>query len=119
MSDWQRKLELQPEWDQAKAGAISRQALARVIAERLKALQPFEVPARDANNEHQVNMLEWINEKRDELAWIFEDCAGNSDLSVEDFDDAMENLYDWADSPVEMRGENVVRGKKVCWISTF
>jgi len=34
------------------------------------------------------------------------------ELTVEDFDDALSSLYDWADTPLD----NKWGGKKMCWV---
>jgi hypothetical protein len=103
MANWQRHLYLNPEWQQAKDGSITIQALAAVIAKRLRALRPFGERDED------------LNEKRDEIAEEFEYIAKTPDATRDDFDNWMCDLYDWGDT----RLEQVWNGKKVCWVDTM
>lgn len=100
MANWQRHLKLQPEWGQAQDEEISPQELAAVIAKRLKALMPF----KDGYAEQQ----------RLDLVDDFEAAAEDADLTVNDFDYLMSELYDWGD----IRLDDKWNGKKVCWIDT-
>lgn len=102
MANWQRRLKLTPEWDQAQEGEISIQTLARVTAKRLRSLAPFE------NAE--------LDEARDEIAEQFEAIADDADADTGDYDNVMADLYDWADTRLDGEGFG---GKKVCWVETF
>lgn len=101
MANWQRRLELQPEWGMAQDDEITVHRLATVIAERLSALRPFGD--------------ERLDEERDELVWLFEDFSKSADLDKGDFDGIMEQLYDWADTALD----NGWPRKKVCWVNTL
>lgn len=102
MSKWIRRLEIADEWEKASDGEISVSALARVIAEKLKALRPLKG-------------FDDADEERRDLAEQFADAATDTDLSKSEFDDLMSDLYDWADTPLD---DNFA-GKKACWINTL
>ena len=46
---------------------------------------------------------------------LFEEIAEIEDEDVENFDYAMEQLYDWADTALDDNWG----GKKMCWVNTF
>lgn len=46
---------------------------------------------------------------------LFEELQEDEDDNVEHFDDALEQLYDWADASLD----NQWGGKKMCWIKTI
>lgn len=97
MAKWQRTLNLLPEWERAKNDEITVTELGRVTADRLSALRPFGI--------------EYLDTQREELAEQFRDVR-----DVADFDYAMSELYDWADTPLD---NNPFGGLKVCWVRTF
>lgn len=105
MANWQRTLNLLPEWKQAKEGKITVSQLAGVIAERLASLEPFE-------NDSDGLIL---NEHHDEIVDEFNYLARDPDTEASDFDCVMEMLYNWADTPLDTSWN----GKKVCWVKTI
>jgi hypothetical protein len=100
MAQWQRKLLLNPEWDQAQDHKISHHELALSIAAKLRALKPFKAE------------LDNINEEREELAETFESLAEDPEATQGNFNYEMEALYSWGDQ----RLDGDWNGKKVCWI---
>ena len=98
MADWKRRLCLKPEWQQAQDGEISSRDLARTIADRLRALRPFGDELLDTD--------------REMLADEFLDYAESDDEDVAYFDDLMDQLYDWADTPLDSKWN----GAKACWV---
>jgi len=102
MADWQRTIRLNPEWAQAKAGSLAMNELARVIAERLKALPPFGV--------------DHLDEERDEIAIEFSEAARDPSITGDDLDEVMRRLYDWADTRLD---DKPFGGKRVCWVDTI
>ena len=96
MANWQRTLNLKDIWP-----TNDPQRIASAIAERLLRLEPFSDPS--------------LNRMRDEFAFEFGSMANDSNVDTDDFDDAMERLYDWADT----RLDDVWDGKRVCWVQTF
>lgn len=101
MAKWQRSLKLNPEWEQCQSGEISRQELAASIARKLKAMRPLPPSDYDA--------------EREELADVFEDMAEDGDLSEDEFNGVMHDLYDWGDTPLDDNWN----GKKVCWVDVL
>jgi hypothetical protein len=107
MADWQRTLRLQPEWNQAANDEITVQQCAKVIAERLRALEPFgETVKRTARN---------VDQEREAIAEQLEALAEDEEATTEHFDYVMDMLYDWADQRLDDRWN----GKKVYWVDGF
>jgi hypothetical protein len=108
MADWQRVLNLLPEWQDFKAdddAAYDEEKLARlasVVADRLEEMTPFGGDNSD------------IDEQRKYLVSDFRDFAKHPG-DVEEFNSLMNELYDWADTPLDSH----FGGKKVCWVKTF
>jgi hypothetical protein len=103
MANWQRSIKLNPEWQQAKDGEITIQQLAAVLAKRLRTLRPFGESDDD------------LNEKRDEIAEEFEYIAQTATATAEDFDNWMEELFDWGDTSLDQGWPR----KKACWVDTI
>lgn len=103
MADWQRTLRLNPEWERAKKGEITRQELARSIAAKLNRLRDFGSGIAE------------LNDERDGIAEEFEALADDKNATTQDFDSVMESLYDWGDQRISPEWN----GKKVCWIDTM
>lgn len=102
MANWQRELNLHPEYSEAREGRLTKQALAGIIAERLKALAPFD--------DHPE-----ANAERDDIVDMFLGMVDDATLTIENFDYGMSCLYDWADTHLD----EAWNGKKACWIRTF
>jgi len=103
MTDWQRKLLLNPEWDQAQEGEISTQELARSIAAKLRALKPFG------------DEFEQVDDEAEQIAEEFDDLADDPNATKDNFNYVMQSLYDWGDQ----RFDGEWNGKKACWIDTI
>jgi hypothetical protein len=87
MTNWQHTIDIKEAWEKASNDEITPAQLAAVVAEQLKSLPPDlpDAPAQLAE---------------------FEGLAQNAELSDDEFDDAFESLYDWAN-------DNSV------WVATF
>jgi hypothetical protein len=101
VANWQRELNLLPEWRECKDNKINSNQMAAIIADRLAELLPFN--------------RRGIDDVRQILIRRFRRLSKQRNLRVETFDEAMEQLYDWADTPLDDHWN----GKKVCWIKTF
>ena len=99
MVKWQRTLRVWPEWDQADAGEIPIQRLAKAIAERLIVLRPF-------------GDLE-LDDEREYLSDEFKQLAEDPQADSYSFDLVMARLYDWADTHI---GGGFFDAKKACWV---
>lgn len=99
MAQWQRKLELA---DVYRIGDDEEKVpeLAGIIATRLLALAPFGIDDIDEERAEIVNMFKEVESEK---------------LGFDEFNDAMENLYNWADQPLDDNWN----GKKVCWVNTL
>lgn len=103
MANWQRSLNLLPEWATVdEPGGITRQQMAKIIAERLRELAPF-LARKD------------VTEQRNTLADTFEGFSGDETLATEEFNFAMQELYEWGDISLDGNWN----GMKVCWVRTF
>lgn len=103
MANWQRKLVLNPEWEQAQEHEITIHELALSIAKKLRALRPFKSEFDD------------LNEEREDLAETFECLAEDTAATRANFNYEMDSLYSWGDQ----RLDGDWNGKKVCWIDTM
>lgn len=103
MANWQRELNLLPEWTTAlEPGGVSIQELSQLIADRLNALSAFS----------DYPDLEAVKE---ELVERFAGAALDETLTKEEFDYNMTDLYDWADTSLDGKWN----GKKACWVRVF
>jgi len=88
---WQNRLDLIDLWKAQKEEKLTVPELAKAIAKRIRELRCYE---------KEIFTLE-------EIADRFEYCEDD----VEEFDDILNDLYDWGDISIE-------RWKKMCWIAT-
>lgn len=100
MAQWHSRIELQPEWNATKNGSMTVSQLATVIAKRLKETKPL-------TQTYLESRRLWLIEQFEEM--------GESDSDVEEFDDLMEELYNWGDTDLD----NNWNGLKVCWIAAY
>jgi len=115
MARWQFTLELgefyhkySPDGD----GEITLSELAGKVAEKIKELAPRIIKLAKRRT------IYWGlgEELENEILPLFEEIAENcGDDDIEDFNYAMEQLYDWAD----IKLDNEWNGKRVCWVDTF
>lgn len=82
MANWQRKLSIKDVWD----CGLPIQKVAEAIAKRLKKLRPF---GDDFLDEEQLDLVD-----------EFESLSTYENLTDDQFNDAMDRLYDWADTPL-------------------
>lgn len=103
MADWQNTLDLA---DFYRSDKLTIQEKAELVVQELKRLL-----------ENSTTITEDMPEYDEGLDIIdsFEALASDSSGTVEDFDYVMEELYNWADTPLS-EGWN---GKKLCWVKTF
>lgn len=97
MANWKYRLNLKDLWESREAEEISLKEMGMRITERIKKLPCYKK----------------YEDELEDIAMNFK-CI-NED--VEEFDGALEKLYDWADCPlVTRRGE---MQRKLCWVATF
>jgi len=101
MAQWTKKLTLTPEWGKALDGEISAQNLAKIVSERIIAMGEYD--------------SEEVEESRLELSESFKSFSEDPDTTIDDLDDLMSDLYNWADTPLD----SLWNGKKVAWVETF
>ena len=96
MSDWQNRLDLKDLWKARRENDMPVQDMAKQVAIRIRKMKCYKD----------------YEDKLDDIATEFEEC----DENVGEFDGILEELYDWADTPLETpKGE---MQKKICWIAT-
>jgi hypothetical protein len=98
MAQWQRTLDVKDVWESEDIHLIAQTA-----ADRLQALTPL------------TDEFYWLEDKRLELIDELRALAEDENADTRDFDYVWNDLYDWADTPLD---ENW-NGKKVCWVKTF
>jgi len=101
MSNWQRTLNIKEEWQKLKDGTLTMQKMSSIIVDELKELKEFEE--------------EFVNIEKENIISIFSNMSNDDTLTIEEFDDAMIQLYNWAD----IKLDNKFGGKAVCWIRTI
>ncbi len=103
MANWQRKIDLSEEFgrieDFPDKDGLSK--LCNVIADKLEKLNPY-------SPEYE------FEEEKKEIIQSFRDLAEDKDITVENFDSLMTELYNWGDTSIDGK----FGGKKVCWINT-
>lgn len=103
---WSRELNIKDVWERAQKHEITPCELAGHISEKLKLIENFEV------NEFSDPNCEHANDVKEELIEYFCDASSDENLTQDNFNYMMQDLWDWGDLVI---GKN----KKVCWIRTF
>jgi U3 small nucleolar ribonucleoprotein component len=103
MAKWQRHLELRDVFDEYRADEATIQQVSAKVADRLSKLRPF--PGMDD-----------LNDERDLVQDEFEDLSKNEGADIDDFHDAMDRLYDWADT--SLGPWDFTKTPKACWVET-
>lgn len=102
MTDWCSKLDLRDIWKSVENDKMTVQELSSEIAKRLKKVNPHKAGPE-------------IIFMRNDIIEQFEDLAEEKEVSFEEFNYIMDDLYDWGDAKLDDKGFG---GKKVCWIAT-
>lgn len=102
MAQWQNKLDLTDIWDSVDEGKMTIQELSAEVAKRLKALSLTDID-------------DDLKDERDEIVDEFIGVAEDDCADLQDFNNVMFSLYEWADTPLD----NKFNGKKICWVATF
>ncbi len=96
MSNWINRLNLKDLWKARAKGELTIQELGKRIARRIEKLHCYD-------------------RYKDDLQTIVMDFE-IVDEDVEEFDNILEELYDWADTPLSTPKGQMQR--KMCWIAT-
>ena len=91
---------------QCESGTITINVLARTIAHRLSELAQWA----------RVTKEEWDATSVEPLVEAFDFLAEDSTATVDELDDILERLYDWADGPVYDENGDVVPATILCRI---
>lgn len=111
MANWQFTLELGDVYHEGK----EIHELAGIVAERVKALVAEVRSRRALTLIPKDTYEEMADELENNILPMFEEVRDDASMDVEDFDSAMEDLYDWADTSLDGKWG----GKKMCWVNTF
>lgn len=64
---------------------------------------------------YREDFLSLADTLEEDILPMFEEVSQDADMGEDDFDFAMEELYDWADTSLD----NKFGGVKMCWINTL
>ena len=89
MSGWMHNIDLSQEWPLAESVALSPQNFSTVVVKKLRAIGKYddEILSRDLEN----------------LIGRFEELSEDEKSSKDEFDDVMDDLYEWADTSLDGR----------------
>ena len=102
MADWQFKLNLHDKWDTDDVHQISADACEKIE----KLLEEIKL------RKHPVYVE--MAESLEDILCNMKIVRDDPDASDEDFNNALESLYDWGDTQLDDNWG----GKKMCWINT-
>lgn len=124
MAKWQFTLELGDfyhDYDPDGEGGITLVELSQKVADKIKDLV-IEIRKSSDKNTLKVRnqafaekISDMVDDLENDVLPMFEELVETENEDVEDFDYAMETLYDWADVALD----NEWSGKKMCWVNTF
>ena len=105
MANWQTKLDLTAIWPKDEDEIPDIKAISAEISRQLRTLDLSFLKEDDPYRQMAI-------EHADE----FKELAEQEEPDVEDFDDLMQGLYNWADTQVSPVGSR--SRKKMCWVAT-
>lgn len=105
MSDWQFRVDFADVWHQDHPAWY----IAEVIVGRLEELEP-KIRQRGGSFYRRMAF-----ELQSEIIPLFEEIVDEQGENFEEFNYALDQLYDWADTSLD----GVFGGKKMCWVATF
>lgn len=98
MSQWKYTLKIKDGWQAKKEGTLSLENLIKSIIKKLKQL--------NIKNDSEL----------EDIIETFELAIEDDDITVDEFDEIWETLYDWADQETK---QGQWPPHKLCWIETF
>jgi hypothetical protein len=101
MANWQYKINFRDESTGYEDGSVSIQGLAECVNKKILSI-------KDSVSVRFPDEVEDLLQ----VAELFSDISMDPDSTVEDFDNALEQLYDWGDTSLD----NKWNGRKLCWI---
>ena len=108
MADWQLKLDIHEEFEQAGDGELPLGEFCKIVAEKVKALV---LPKCLTESDEE----EYLVEERDEIVQEFEQLSEDSYITVDEVDSLIQRLYDWGDSSLDNNPS--WNRKRLCWIA--
>jgi hypothetical protein len=111
MANWQTTIDLTSIWSGGDIKQLSAEISRQLKGLDLSFLDGAKVVPGSRSGLSVVNS-EVLKVIAGELAQEFHDLSEESEPDVDDFDDLMESLYDWADHGI---GDK----KKICWVATL
>lgn len=104
MSNWKLRVSFKDFWGEYGKGNLTIQKVSGKVVERLNKLLD---KVKD----------QLLKDTLGEIIMEFEDVAKSPELTVNDFDNVLNELYDWGDTEIEPFGKWPTN--KMCWISTI
>lgn len=119
MADWQFKLEFKEFWQDDEIALFDK---SQKVVDGIKALLSDIRKQADSISDHfkafkqlKESYMDMADELENDILPMFEALVETESEDVEDFDYALEALYEWADTSLD----NKWGGKKMCWVNTF
>lgn len=98
MANWKYKINIKAEWEDAQAGKLTIQDLAKATRTRLCALPAYKSDG---------DLID--------ICQALEGIADDKEATADDFDGVWASLYDWGDTVLVADWPPT----KMCWIGTF
>lgn len=93
MSNWIFTIDISESFQKCRDMEISIQSLCKVISEKLSKI--VYTPRKDISED-----LEWLNETVQDWANTFKELSESEEITVEDFDSCLADLYDFGDTTI-------------------
>lgn len=107
MADWTHRLELKDLHDKYEKKEIQPDDLGKEVAKRLRTLIELNRPPID----------ETLLDEAEEIALEFESMSDND---IDEYDNIINRLYDWADTTLPHAPNTPFSlTPKLCWVNTF
>ena len=104
MANWQFELDFRSFWKKEEAPVFE---IAEKVSERINKLLP-KIRKRSEVYQDLADDLEY------DILPLFDELVEFKSENVDDFDNALEQLYDWADTALD----NEWPLKRLCWVAT-
>lgn len=111
MANWFKTIDVAGVFASADSGAIDAKGVAKAILDGLRDVGEITLAPQSSIYNH---LYEYAEQRRLSLIDDFEALVDDETLDFDELDVYLEELYDWGDLPLDIRGRT-----KVCWIKTI
>jgi len=108
MAQWVYKIDISGLHKKYEEGEATIQEIAKEVCEMLKPIQNTILQKKEMMEYSTLNQLSDIID-------TFETISFDADVTVDDYDIALANLYNWGDMALDRH----MNGKKMCWVNTL